>query len=131
MVSDVEVATDRTLVGAMSWSDAVDIDFRLDDYVTRAEVVTSLDYIRYAGGLTNTAAALSVLRTQMFWTASRPGALLPGAPQRRHTAHSCPWVGLTHGLGWVTRNGPMDNSDTAARRHCPTNSRTSDQLSYD
>ena len=87
MVSDVEVATDRTLVGAMSWSDAVDIDFRLDDYVTRAEVVTSLDYIRYAGGLTNTAAALSVLRTQMFWTASRPGALLPGAPHsaaRRH-----------------------------------------------
>jgi len=78
-VSDLEVAADRTLVGAMSWSDSVDIDFRLDDYVSRAEVVTSLDYIRYTGGLTNTAAALSVLRTQMFWTSSRPGAILPGS----------------------------------------------------
>ena len=30
-------------------------------------------------------------------------------------SQSCPWVGLTHGLGWVgldrvTQNGPMDNS---------------------
>jgi len=33
---------------------------------------------------------------------------------------SCPWVGLTHwlgwvGLGWVTQNGPMDNSELVAR----------------
>jgi len=33
---------------------------------------------------------------------------------------SCPWVGLTHGLGWVgsgwvTQNGPMDNSGL---HHC-------------
>ena len=78
VVSDLEVATDRTLVGVLSWSDSVDIDFRLDDYVSRPEVLTALDYIRYTGGLTNTAAALAVLRTQMFWTSSRPGAILPG-----------------------------------------------------
>jgi len=78
-VSDLEVGTDRTLVGAMSWGDSVDIDFRLDDYVTRAELLSTLDYIRYTGGLTNTAAALSILRTQMFWTSSRPGAILPGS----------------------------------------------------
>jgi len=34
---------------------------------------------------------------------------------RSTRSQSCPWVGLTHGLGWVgsgwvTRNGPMDNS---------------------
>jgi len=78
VVSDLEVATDRTLVGAISWADSVDIDFRLDDYVTRTEVLSALDYIRYTGGLTNTAAALSTLRTQMYWTSSRPGAILPG-----------------------------------------------------
>jgi len=82
VVSDLEIATDRTLVGAMSWSDSVDIDFRLDDYASRAEVVTALDYIRYTGGLTNTAAALNVLRNQMFWTSSRPGAILPGSVYR-------------------------------------------------
>ena len=27
-------------------------------------------------------------------------------------AQSCPWVGLTYGLGWV---GPMDNSELADR----------------
>jgi len=78
VVSDLEIGRDRTLVGAISWGDSVDIDFRLDDYVTRAEVLNALDYIRYTGGLTNTAAALSVLRTQMFWTSSRPSAILPG-----------------------------------------------------
>lgn len=79
VVSDLEVATDRTLVGAVSWSDSVEIDFRLDDYVTRAEVLSALDYVRFTGGLTNTAAALSILRTQMFWSSSRPGAILPGS----------------------------------------------------
>ena len=78
-MSDLEVATDRALVGAMSWSDSVDIDFRLDDYVSRAEVLSALEYIQFTGGLTNTAAALSALRTQMFWTSSRPGAILPGS----------------------------------------------------
>jgi len=80
VVTDLEVATDRTLVGALSWADSVDIDFRLDDYVSRAEVLNELDYIRYTGGLTNTAAALNTLRNQMFWTSSRPGAILPGYP---------------------------------------------------
>jgi len=79
VVSDLEVGTDRTLVGAISWGDSVDIDFRLDDHVTRPEVLTALDYIRYTGGLTNTAAALNLLRTQMFWASSRPGAILPGS----------------------------------------------------
>ena len=79
VVSDLEIATDRTLVGALSWGDTVDIDFRLDDYANRAEVLNALDYIRYTGGLTNTAEALSRLRTQMFWTSSRPGAILPGS----------------------------------------------------
>jgi len=79
VVSDLEVATDRTLVGAISWGDSVDVDFRLDGHVTRAEVLTALDYIRYTGGLTNTAAALNLLRTQMFWASSRPGAIVPGS----------------------------------------------------
>jgi len=79
VVSDLEIATDRTLVGALSWGDTVDIDFRLDDYANRAEVLNALDYIQYTGGLTNTAEALSRLRTQMFWTSSRPGAILPGS----------------------------------------------------
>jgi len=78
VVSDLEIATDRTLVGAISWADSVDIDFRLDDYATRAEVLTALDYIRHTGGRTNTAAALSALRS-MFWTSTRPGAILSGS----------------------------------------------------
>jgi len=65
------------MVGALSWSNTVDIDFQLSDYHTRREVQQAVNHIQYVGNMTHTSEALMTLRTRMFNYFRRPRGVKP------------------------------------------------------
>lgn len=66
MISYLDVSQSQTRIGVVSWSDSADVDFNLNKYTNKQDVLQALQYIKYNGGRTNTAAALFHTRTQLF-----------------------------------------------------------------
>lgn len=66
IVRQLDVGPDRTRVGLIYWSDQAVVGFRLDRYDNRQDVIQAISYSPYLGGKTNTAAALRLLRQDVF-----------------------------------------------------------------
>jgi len=77
---------------------------------------------RYCSSHFSTSAPRAEVPGSWSWSRGTPRPLLAVLVFAKWSClhQSCPWVGLTHGLGWVgsgwvTQNGPMDNSGL---HHC-------------
>lgn len=66
VISNIEIGVERTLVGALSWSSTVDIDFKLDEHTTRQSLHRAVNRIQFDGNSTYTSEALRQLRLTMF-----------------------------------------------------------------
>ena len=62
----MEVASDKTRIGVVSWSDDVTLDFALDAYSSKQDILQALKYVQYRGGRTHTASALNMMRMELF-----------------------------------------------------------------
>ncbi|KAK3599021.1 hypothetical protein CHS0354_012500 [Potamilus streckersoni] len=63
---DADIDSGSVRVGIVIYSTAVQIQFHLNRYSTKAEVFTAIDKIPYIYGSTNTADGLNTMRTKMF-----------------------------------------------------------------
>jgi uncharacterized protein with von Willebrand factor type A (vWA) domain len=77
VISNLEIGVEKTMVGALSWSDSVDVDFHLDDHISRRELYQAVNSITYVGNVTYTSQALSKARLEMFNSNLRPRSLKP------------------------------------------------------
>ncbi|KAI0210897.1 Collagen alpha-5(VI) chain [Lamellibrachia satsuma] len=66
IVDDLEVASDKTRVGAVSFSSTAAVQFQLKDYNSMQDVMTATRQIKFNGGRTNTASALQLMKDNMF-----------------------------------------------------------------
>ena len=66
IVDQLEIASDRTRVGALSWSDNERLNFNLNKYTHKQDVRQALGYIQFMAGKTHTASALRRMHTSMF-----------------------------------------------------------------
>lgn len=62
----LEIRSEKTRVGAIKWSDSASVEFQLNAYTQKQDVLNALRRISFMGGRTNTASALEQVRTQMF-----------------------------------------------------------------
>lgn len=58
-----------TRVGLIRFSDTAELEFTLDRYTTKNELINRIKSLKYAGSFTNTQAALNLLHTRLFGTA--------------------------------------------------------------
>lgn len=61
IVHGLEFRSDRTRLGLVSFSDAAKVDFQLDSYQDKQDVLNALSFSRN-GGRTNTADALRLVK---------------------------------------------------------------------
>ena len=66
IVTQLEIATDRTRVGVIKFSDNAQIQFNLNKYRSKQDVIAHINHISFTGGRTHTASAIQQVRTQMF-----------------------------------------------------------------
>ena len=65
VIQGVDMRFDRTRVGVVSYSDSAKVEFRLDKYGTKLELLNALVF-NPARGRTHTADGLRLLRTEIF-----------------------------------------------------------------
>lgn len=70
IVESLEVATDRTRIGVITYGDTSTVRFQLNTYPNKQDVLQAIDSITYSRGRTNTQEALNIMRTQMFTQAN-------------------------------------------------------------
>ena len=56
----------KTRVGALKWSDSASVEFHLNSYDQKQDVISALQRISFMGGRTNTASALEQVNTSSF-----------------------------------------------------------------
>lgn len=66
IISELDIAEDRTRVGLVYWSDDAHVQFHLNEFYTKQDLVQAVLFTPYTGGKTNTASALRMLREEMF-----------------------------------------------------------------
>ena len=66
MVQDLNVDDGLVRIGLLTYGTEAAIQFHLNTYGTRADIMTAIDAVPYTAGTTNTAEALRVLQEQMF-----------------------------------------------------------------
>ena len=73
LVADIDSGNVR--VGVVIYSTDVHVQFHLDQFTTKSEIVAAINAVPYITGQTNTADALVTMRTSMFniQTGDRPG----------------------------------------------------------
>ena len=72
------ISSDRTKVGLITFGDDATLQFDLDQYSTREDVLQAIDMLTFTGGRTNTQAALAMSMNQLFANdrASAPNLLV-------------------------------------------------------
>lgn len=58
--------SDRTRVGLITFGDSATLQFDLEQYSTREDVLHAIQMLRFTGGRTNTQAALAMAANQLF-----------------------------------------------------------------
>lgn len=66
IVTELNIGPDAVHVGLVKFSNYPSIEFPLDMYMSRQEVLTAIDNINYVGGGTNTAEAINYMNHQVF-----------------------------------------------------------------
>lgn len=66
MINMMDIGSDSTRIGLISWSDDAKVHFYLDDFDVRENLIESVMRLPFQGGKTNTAAALRLLHERMF-----------------------------------------------------------------
>lgn len=66
IVNSLDIASDRTRVGMGYWSDNAHVNFYLDDYYTRENIIEAVMRTPFLGQKTHTSAALEMLYNTMF-----------------------------------------------------------------
>jgi len=58
LAEQFEISNDRTRIGAVKWSDGAEVQFQLNEYRSKQDVIMALRRITFMGGKTNTADAI-------------------------------------------------------------------------
>ena len=66
IVNDLNIGSNAIRVGVVSYSGLSKVNFLLDEYTTRSDLVDAIQRIPYIGDSTNTAAAIEDMRTKVF-----------------------------------------------------------------
>ncbi|KAL8560061.1 hypothetical protein ACOMHN_041530 [Nucella lapillus] len=66
IVQVMDIAPDKTQVAAVSFSTNATVDFYLDEFATKENVIGRIGKIPYSGGVTETGQALSLVRKSVF-----------------------------------------------------------------
>ena len=66
LVSRLTIGSNAIRVGVVSYSGRSKVNFLLDEYTTRSDLVDAIRRIPYIGDSTNTAAAIEDMRTKVF-----------------------------------------------------------------
>ena len=66
IVNSFTIGPDKTRVAVVMFSDSASLLFNLNTYTQKSTLIQAIRGISYTGGLTNTAAALALLRTTVF-----------------------------------------------------------------
>ena len=66
IVNDLNIGSNAIRVGVVSYSGLSKVNFLLDEYTTRRDLVDAIRRIPYIGDSTNTASAIEDMRTKVF-----------------------------------------------------------------
>ena len=66
IIEDLNVGEDRTRVAVVTYSDSAKLEFNLDKFNSRREMIPAVEELEYANGKTNTAAALNLATSQIY-----------------------------------------------------------------
>jgi collagen type VI alpha len=77
VVSQLDIAADRTRVAAIYYSDTAYTGFTLNTYTVRQDVIQAVLNLPYLGGRTNTMSALNMLRTTIYQASNGDRASTP------------------------------------------------------
>lgn len=70
IVDQVELAPSKTRIGAISFSDTSYVDFNLNSYTNKGDVISAIKRITFLGGKTDIASALQMLTNTMYLPAN-------------------------------------------------------------
>ena len=101
IVRRLNIGQDAIRVGAVSYSNISRVDFTLNQYFTKNEVISAIRNIQYMDAWTNTAAGINDMRTKVF---SRPG-------DRPNVPNVC--VLITDGVSNIDRTNTVPNANLA------------------
>ena len=66
IVESLEISETRARVALLSWSNSARLDFLLNRFKSKQDVIQAVQYIEYIGEKTHTASALRMMREQVF-----------------------------------------------------------------
>ena len=66
IVRNLEIRPRRTRVGVATYASTATVQFYLNTYERKEDVLQAIEFIQFQGGKTNTAAGINLLRTTMF-----------------------------------------------------------------
>ncbi len=66
IAKELEIHNQKTRVGAIKWSDNAEMQFQLNKYSAKQDVVQALRHISFMGGRTHTSSALRTMKDTMF-----------------------------------------------------------------
>jgi collagen type VI alpha len=75
LVRDIDSKGDNVRIGLVVFSTEAHVEFHLNSYKNKDDIIDAISRIKYTYGMTNTADALKLMRTEMFSPANgdRPG----------------------------------------------------------
>ncbi|XP_060566778.1 uncharacterized protein LOC132725621 isoform X26 [Ruditapes philippinarum] len=75
LVRDIDSKGDNVRIGVVVFSTEAHVEFHLNSYKNKEDIIDAISRIKYTYGMTNTADALKLMRTEMFSPANgdRPG----------------------------------------------------------
>lgn len=101
-IRDIDIDSGKIRIGLLTYNTGTYVQFHLNRYRTKSDIISAIDRVEYRIGSTNTADAMKVARTRMF--KSRHGA-------RQHANHVL--IVITDGVSNMNYDRVLPESELA------------------